>query len=107
MSCSAIWYCGFVPVPLSPMTANLSESFWFGSVICGAAAETTAHNRASGMTTCDRRRACMAGFPPLGNDIRCEIDDRVRARVAQNQMLADEPVFDVGGQLRQPCEHLG
>src|SRR3954451_16107428 len=126
--CSAMSYCRFSPLPLSPMTANLRESGLFGnSRSCAGAAATALGARAAsadvtvagpaGATLAQQTIATSAqtGAHELrqrtritlfsGNRTLDEVRNDVRVRIEQDQVRAEEPVFQLRRQLRQPREH--
>ena len=84
-----------VPVPVSPMTANLIESGFPIGLSWRASTEAASAHISNVM------QYSTHGSPPLPNGVRNEVDDDVRVDVAQNQVLADDPVLDILRKLRQ------
>src|SRR3954451_2249205 len=83
--------CGLRPVPLSPMTAKRTDFAACGSFKSTAGLADSPDN----MT---RTRTC---FDSLWNCIADKIDNQVRLRVAQNQAVTHETVFELGRKPRQ------
>src|SRR5436190_5670220 len=119
VSCFATASWCLSPVPVSPMTANFTEPALFGSVSlpdAGAAAgadevrwscaaiDGVEHATATSTGT---NRYARRMFSPLLNRVRHEVDDDVRLDVADDQVLPDDAVLELLGQLRQVHEHLG
>ena len=118
---SATWYWPRSPVPLSPMTARRTESGSSGSLrsSCWAepappskrsAARTQLRGRMSSIGSTNRARALKRrdghhdatdSWLKTGYGIFDEIDDQIGVGVAQNQGLAEEPVFELWRQRRQ------
>src|SRR5690348_9392908 len=131
--CFAMSYWGGSPVPLSPMTANFSESDAFGSGVCCAAwigaaargereglprsgwrendaapqqvsarsaqrkAQRTRRTRIRMLTSIWRASREYA-LHVVGNDMG--------VRIEQDEVVADEPVFQFVGQLGQSLQDL-
>src|SRR6476469_4345358 len=93
------------PVPVSPITANFTDPFCTGTDRFCATSAGTATVSSSNNTNRNERRIIS---PPasLLNRVRDEVDDDVRLDVANDQVLADDAVFELLRQLGQVPEHL-
>src|SRR5262245_20751679 len=113
-----ISYCDLVPVPVSPMIANRTESLSFGvstsSADCAACARTEC-GRSSGSGTVET----MASPRTKGRRVRMavpllllrrssvqHVNHEVGITVSEEQLLIDEAVFELFGQLRKPRQEL-
>src|SRR4051794_25266425 len=104
-----ISYCGFSPVPVSPMTAKRVESFASGNVtFCAAVARTPPRRRRESRQRRDGRFCgswvCFSAGGLCGgrrDHIGNEVDDEVGFDVAQDQMAAEKPILEFHWQRRQ------
>src|SRR5687767_6296757 len=101
--CRAIASCPLPGCPLSPMTANLTESALFGSRRSCPAMES---GRPTTRSTATKKRRMIV--PPWLRSDRVQdvVDDEVSGRIEQQQMLADDAVLERRRQRRQRDEHL-
>src|SRR5262249_38228040 len=119
-------YSGRSPVPLSPMTANFSVSGLFGSGTCacaaapgwaaatatelsdgGGLAQQTSALRHSRNAAAGNRRFIAVDALPLLEGLRHPVRNDVRVRIEEDQILADEAVLELLGELRKILQDLG
>src|SRR6267378_3736015 len=84
------------------MTANFTEPSFIGSFRSCAGTETV--NPMSTSIDTSKRRISP---PALLSYVRNEVDDDVRLHVAQDQVLVDDAVLELFGELRKAHQDVG
>src|SRR5688572_11924846 len=85
--CLATAFCPVPGWPLSPMTANFTEPSLFGSRSSCAASDGSVPSRSA--RTTNRR---MMSLRLTRNGVQDVVDNEIRLRIEQQQMLADDAV---------------
>src|SRR5205085_11549807 len=124
VSRSPTWYCGFSPVPLSPITAKRSDlsacgacvppaagaAAWLaaprtGVAACQAASGSAPSNSVSSSAGRGDGRWTRVDMVPSArddrDDVAGDVDDDVGGDVAQHDVVADDAVFQLRRQLGQ------